>query len=182
MLTNRDRNMLSFLKILGKILLVIFLITLLVTLFGYIGDYLKSIKQATVGDSVNIGGQSRTTPSVTIGNTLVPVEVVKDEQALQKGLSGRTSLDQNSGMFFIFPRASIYRFWMPDMHFPIDLFWINNGQVVGIEQDMSPYFDPSNPRYYSPSVPAQYVLEVNAGFARRNNIRVGDPVIFNTIR
>jgi uncharacterized membrane protein (UPF0127 family) len=84
-------------------------------------------------------------------------------------------------MLFVFPKASIYSFWMPDMNFPIDILWINNGRVVDTDENMTNIFDPANPRYYSPSSPAQFVLEINAGFIRRNNIRIGDPVIFNNI-
>ena len=174
-------------KIIGRIVIVIILIVILMALFGYLGKYLSYLKQAIVGNptATNTTYPSPVTnasPSVTVGNTIIPVEVARDYQAIQQGLSGRPYLDQNSGMLFVFPKASIYRFWMPDMNFPIDIFWINNGQVVGIEENMSPDFDPANPKYYSPRVPAQFVIEVNASFARKHNIRVGDRVIFNNIQ
>ncbi|TAK57169.1 DUF192 domain-containing protein [Patescibacteria group bacterium] len=183
----------DILKIIGRILLVIILIVILLALFGYLGTYLQSLKYSIVGDSTQTPssyttmtttntGQPTTAPSVTIGNTVIPVEIARDYASIQKGLSGRAYLDQNSGMLFMFPKASIYRFWMPDMYFSIDLFWINNDQVVGIEENMSNDFDPAHPRYYSPTVPVQFVVEVNAGFARRHNIRINDRVIFNNIR
>ncbi len=166
--------------------IVIILIVILVAMFGYLGKYLSYLKQSIIGNPTPTSNTyssttANTAPSVTLGNTIVPVEVARDYQSIQKGLSGRPYLDQNNGMLFVFPKASIYRFWMPDMNFPIDIFWINNGMVVGVEENMSHNFDPVNPRYYSPSVPAQFVIEVNAGFARRHNIRVGDRVTFNNI-
>jgi len=179
--------MISFLKILLKIIIVVLLIGALFALVGYIGRYVQSLKQSLVGvptQTVPTGSytpQKSTVPSVTVGNTLIPVEVARDYTSIQKGLSGRPYLDQNSGMLFIFPKASIYRFWMPDMNFPIDILWINAGRVIDIEENMTNVFDPANPRYYSPSSPAQFVIELNAGFIRKNNIRPGDQVIFNNI-
>lgn len=179
--------MISFLKILMRIIIVLLLIGALVALVGYIGRYAKSLKQSLVGQPAqttptgSYTSQNSTSPSVTVGNTLIPVEVAREYAAIQKGLSGRPYLDQNSGMLFVFPKASIYSFWMPDMNFPIDILWINNGRVVDTDENMTNIFDPTNPRYYRPSSPAQFVLEINAGFIRRNNIRIGDPVIFNNI-
>ncbi|MBI2096727.1 MAG: DUF192 domain-containing protein, partial [Candidatus Sungbacteria bacterium] len=97
-------------------------------------------------------------------------------------LSGRDSLAYNHGMIFIFLQPGLYRFWMPDMHFPIDIIWIAGERVVGITGDISPEFDPDHPVFYTPPVPAQYALEVNAGFAAANNIKAGDKTIFNGIK
>lgn len=117
--------------------------------------------------------------SVVIAGTKISVEVAEDTASREKGLSGRISLAAESGMFFIFPRAGSWRFWMPNMNFPIDIIWIEDGKVVGIEADVSNEFDPVNPRFYVPPKPVQYVLEVNAGFAKSKNVKVGDKVIFH---
>lgn len=118
-------------------------------------------------------------PSVTIGETVIAVELATTTEAVQKGLSGRASLGLQSGMLFVFSKPDIYRFWMPDMRFPIDIIWINGGRVVDISENVSNEFDPSAPRFYAPIKPVRYVLEVNAGFAADNDIQIGDPVVFN---
>ncbi len=46
-----------------------------------------------------------------------------------RGLSGREPLLVNQGMYFIFPVALSYGFWMKEMNFPIDIVWIYKGQV-----------------------------------------------------
>lgn len=176
----------TILKVIGRIIIVIILLIILFAMFGYLGKYMSYLKQSVVGSPTQTSSPysqtpSETSPSVTLGNIVVPVEVARDYSAIQKGLSGRPYLDQNSGMLFVFQKASIYSFWMPDMNFPIDILWINNGRVVDTDENMTNIFDPANPRYYRPSSPAQFVLEINAGFIRRNNIRIGDPVIFNNI-
>lgn len=122
-----------------------------------------------------------TTASVVIGQTIIPVELATTTAAVQKGLSGRTSLDSQSGMLFVFAKPDRYRFWMPDMRFPLDIIWINNGKVVDISENVSNKFDPANPNFYTPSQPAQYVLEVNAGFAASKHIQIGDTTILNKI-
>jgi len=117
-------------------------------------------------------------PYVRINSVEIPVEVAADAISRVKGLSGRTSLNEGNGMLFIFNKPAIYSFWMPLMKFPIDIIWLNNGKVVDISANVSNNFNPINPAVYNPSEPAQYVLEVNAGFSKKNNIKIGDSVLF----
>jgi uncharacterized membrane protein (UPF0127 family) len=120
-------------------------------------------------------------PRVIIGSINILVEVAKTEAAKTKGLSGRLALDKDKGMLFVFSKPDFYRFWMPEMRFPIDIIWINDQKVVGITPDVSHNFDPLKPDIYSPARPAQYVLEVNASFSAEKNIQVGDAVVFKNI-
>lgn len=117
-------------------------------------------------------------PYVVMGGEKISVEVVKDDAAIHKGLSGRTSLAMDHGMLFVLPKPDIYHFWMRDMHIPIDIIWIDEGRVVDIEKNVPPEFDPASPRFYTPSRPAQYVLETNAGFAEKNGVKAGDKITF----
>jgi len=121
-------------------------------------------------------------PYVRIGSVEIPVELAIDSASQQKGLSGRPSLDSQSGMLFIFNKPGIYTFWMPDMNFTIDIIWINDNKVVDINANVSNNFDPENPSFYEPVAPAQYVLEVNAGFAKTENIKIGDTVSLINIK
>lgn len=120
-----------------------------------------------------------TTPYVTIGSAKIFVEIAKDDVALRKGLSGRESLGPDQGMLFIFPKPDRYRFWMPDMRFPIDIIWIGaDKKVAAITPDVPPESNPASPHFYRPPKPAQYVLEVKTGFAKNKNVKTGDAVIF----
>lgn len=121
-------------------------------------------------------------PRVAIGAVNIPVELAKTPAEVQKGLSGRLSLDQDKGMLFLFSEEGNYRFWMPDMHFPIDIIWIDdNKRIVGVSANVSNEFDPANPKFYSPPSPARYVLEVNAGFVSRTGIKIGNSATFSNI-
>lgn len=120
-------------------------------------------------------------PCVQIGSVKIPVELARDMPAIEKGLSGRTSLAQEKGMLFVFPKPDYYRFWMPDMNFPIDIIWITKNRVADMEKNVTNKFDPQNPVFYTPSQPVEYVLEVNAGFSGKENINVGNKIIFYNI-
>lgn len=95
------------------------------------------------------------------------------------GLSYRERLKSDAGMLFVFDRPHIREFWMKDMRFPIDIIWIRDDVIVGIEHDVpapkaeTDYGD--LPRYYS-SVPVDEVLEINAGLAKSLDVRTGDRV------
>lgn len=111
-------------------------------------------------------------PVVRIGDVVIPVEIANSPDEWNRGLSGRQSLAEERGMLFIFPQPGTYAFWMPDMHFAIDIIWIGQDRrIVDISANVAPE---SYPERFMPSSPVQYVLEVNAGFAARNNIRIGD--------
>lgn len=67
------------------------------------------------------------------------------------------------------------------MKFPIDVIWLDeNYRVVNIIQNVQP---DSFPKIFEPSKSAKYILEVNAGFARRNDIKAGDDLnlLFNKL-
>lgn len=120
-------------------------------------------------------------PHVNINGVNIKVELATTSTQVQKGLSGRLVLEKDSGMLFIFPKPHLYKFWMPDMHFPVDIIWINEGRVVDIDREISNIFDPALPIFYTPSSPSQYVLEVNAGYSTAKNIEVGSPITFNGV-
>jgi uncharacterized membrane protein (UPF0127 family) len=110
--------------------------------------------------------------AITFKNVVVNVDVADTEALRAKGLSGRVSLPDGTGMWFAYRENGIYSFWMPDMHFPIDIIWFDeNFQVVSMQQNVTPE---SYPRVFTPDVPARYVLEVPSGFVQKNGIIIGD--------
>ena len=75
-------------------------------------------------------------------------------------------------MLFVYGDASTERcFWMKDMNFAIDMIWLDKDrQIVTIQSNVSP---DSYPKSFCPDKPAQYVLEVNSGFAKQSGWLVG---------
>ncbi len=123
-------------------------------------------------------------PSVQInGNTFI-VEEAKTNAAWQQGLSGRKSMPANQAMLFIFPKADYQQFWMKQMLFPLDMIFINNDKVVTIYQNVpipAANANLSSLPIYASSSPADYVLELNAGTVKKDNIKVGDTVTYSNL-
>ncbi len=114
-------------------------------------------------------------PAVVIRDITVPVEVMRTAEEKRQGLSGRMSLEANSGMLFLYDAPGYYAFWMPDMHFDIDILWLREGKIVDLRTQVP--HDPGTPLpTYRPRAPADSVLEVNAGFSASHGWSIGDPV------
>jgi uncharacterized membrane protein (UPF0127 family) len=114
--------------------------------------------------------------AVEIGSVKVFVDIANTRETQEQGLSGRINLKSDEGMLFVFPRPDKYSFWMKDMLFPLDIIWLNNDlKIVYIKKDASPR---SFPESYAPPENSRYVLEVTAGFAEKNNLKVGDVAKF----
>lgn len=115
---------------------------------------------------------------VTLKGERFTVEVADTPAEHMQGLSGRNSLADNGGMFFIFDKPDTYGFWMKDMKFSIDIIWINGDEVVYVTRDLNPN---SYPSIFSSPSPADKVLEVKAGTAERLNIVGGDNVSVGSV-
>ena len=115
-------------------------------------------------------------PKVEIGGKIINVEIADTNAKRELGLSGHKPLADDQGMLFAFDKAGKYPFWMKDMLFPIDIIWISEDyKIVYIEKKAQPS---SYPATFGGQVDAQYVLEVNAGFSDKNNLRIGDQIKF----
>ena len=116
---------------------------------------------------------------VLVGGKSFSVEVATSAVERARGLSGRESLGDGEGMYFIFDKAGDYGFWMKDMKFPIDIIWISGGKVVGIAPNAEP--EPEKPvwnlKIYYPPEPVDRVLEINSGVVDKDKIKIGDSVI-----
>lgn len=120
----------------------------------------------------------RTRPAVfkvaKIGAVSVNVEVVESLPAQQRGLSGRPSLSPDSGMLFVYKDKDIRHFWMPDMHFPLDVLWISDSAVVGLQENIPFASTNGSVPLFQSNVPVDMVLEVNAGWIAQNKAKIGD--------
>lgn len=116
---------------------------------------------------------------ISIGSKKVSVEIADDEEERRKGLGQRETLGEDEGMLFVFPAStSNIIFWMKDMAFAIDIIWINDNKVIKIDENVQPEpgVDDHKLKRYYPENSVNLVLEVNAGFAEKNNINLGDNV------
>ncbi|MCJ7547581.1 MAG: DUF192 domain-containing protein [Deltaproteobacteria bacterium] len=105
----------------------------------------------------------------------VKVEVVTKPADQAQGLMYRRSLDKDSGMLFIFRQEEPQSFWMKNTLIPLDMIFISRDLVIVDIATMQPCITDPCPDYTSRQ-PAQYVLEVNAGYCRSHHITIGDKI------
>ena len=104
----------------------------------------------------------------------VAVEVMRTPREIQRGLMYRALLPPDDGMLFVFPRAGERRFWMKNTLVPLDIIFVGPGlKVAGVVADAAPRTTTTRSL---PGVESQYVVEVNAGWARAHGVEAGVPV------
>lgn len=103
------------------------------------------------------------------------IEVADEEGERMRGLMDRLNLPDNAGMLFVFDEDAPRSFWMKNTFISLDIIFINSDkEIVSIQKYTQPQTTTSLPSDY----PAQYVLEVNAGFSDNYNVSPGDIIDF----
>lgn len=124
--------------------------------------------------------QEKVTPSYAeMGGKRFSLLLAKTDKEKVAGLSNTNSLRQDQGMLFIFSQKGYYPFWMRNMKFPLDIIFIDTNTIVDIFQNLPPAStssDLSKIPVFRPKKQANFVLEVTAGIAKKNNIKIGDKV------
>jgi uncharacterized protein len=149
-----------------KILLAFALLLIVVGAFYVTSSYLKGGKPLSL---------FKKTPVVTIGDHNFKVVVASSQKEQEIGLSKTKSLSQDQGMIFLFQKLDYYLFWMKNMKFPIDIIYINNDKIVTIKNNVQiPKNNVGNLTIYSPTEPADKVLEIQAGLSQKYKFKNGD--------
>ena len=111
--------------------------------------------------------------NIYINKQAIKAEVARTPYQFYQGLSKRASLCPDCGMLFVFSDFDERTFVMRDMMFPLDIIFIAKGKVVKVYENLAPEGDkPQN--LYNSEVPADQVLEINAGQAKAWGIKIGD--------
>ncbi len=142
-------------------------IVILLTIFGGIG-LLFVTKSA---EAPSVSEEFGETVSFIFAGREMLASVADTPEERRLGLSYTTVLPPHVAKVFIFDISDRWGFWMKDMNYAIDIFWISaDGVVVHIEPNVSP---DTYPRTFVPNVAAMYAIETVAGFAYDNNVYVG---------
>lgn len=112
------------------------------------------------------------TTTVRVDGVEINADVAQTQAQLEKGLGGRDSLADKTGMWFVFPYPYQWGIWMKDMKFPIDIVWLDESlKIVTIKQNVSPE---TYPEAFYPTSLASYVLELPAGTVEKYHFATGD--------
>lgn len=109
---------------------------------------------------------------IKIASITIKAEIANTPSERIKGLMEREKFPLNQGMIFIFDKKDRYPFWMHNTKIPLDMIWMNESSIVYIVENAQPC--DSNCGTYWPDENALYVLEVNAGIVKRDNLKTGD--------
>ena len=86
-------------------------------------------------------------------------------------------------MLFVYDEDGPRTFWMPDMHFPLDMVWIRaDCTVAGVTADVpNPPLDTPRDqlKLYPSAGMVRFILELNAGQAAASGIEAGGTVKFD---
>ena len=108
---------------------------------------------------------------MSIAGVDVEASVAATPKERKTGLSGTPFLPSGVVKLFIFSKPDKWGIWMPDMHYPIDIIWLDEvATIVHIETDVHP---DTYPETFFPDEPALYVIETNAGFVDKHSITLG---------
>jgi uncharacterized membrane protein (UPF0127 family) len=113
---------------------------------------------------------------------VLKVEVMVKDEDRAMGLMFRSSLPTDQGMLFIFEQSDFHGIWMKNCKFPIDILWLDDQKaIVHLEESVPPCKADPCP-VYQPLRKASYVVELNAGQARREKAVVGKSLEFQLPR
>lgn len=108
----------------------------------------------------------------------ITVELAVNPEERERGLMFREELEPDQGMLFVFEEEDLYSFWMKNTLIPLDIIWLNSHlQIVHIEKNVPPCPREPCPGYL-PRYPALYVLELKAGQAEANDLKLYERISF----
>lgn len=108
----------------------------------------------------------------------IKVSVADDNRSRSEGLMNVMSMPENSGMLFIFNNEQPRSFWMANTPISLDIIFANSDRtIVRIHRNTQPYSQES----IQSEQPAQFVVEVNAGYTIEHDISEGMKIGINGV-
>ncbi len=103
------------------------------------------------------------------------IEIAESEYETQTGLMYRDGMTDTQAMLFIFADEQMHSFYMKNTAFALDIIFIKKDLTIGsFQENAQPFSEESR----SSQGPIKYVLEVNAGLAKKWLLEVGDKIEF----
>jgi uncharacterized membrane protein (UPF0127 family) len=111
------------------------------------------------------------------GDQAFQVEIADTWWSRTRGLKGRESLPDDSGMLFVYGKAQMRTFWMKNTPLSLDMIFIDSqGNIVHIARNTVP----NSTEPISSHKPAKAVLELKAGTPSSQTLRPGDQAVHAT--
>ena len=101
------------------------------------------------------------------------IEIPSTAGEFKAGLMFRESLDEDSGMLFMFDSIDYHSFHMQNTTIPLDIAFIDKWGIVESIKELKPL----SKEHVGSNSPVLFALEVNRGWFNENDVKVGDKVI-----
>jgi len=109
---------------------------------------------------------------LTISGYEIAAEVAHTQLSRSQGLMYRESLEENTGMLFVFPSSGYYSMWMKNTYIPLSVAFIDvRGVILNIAE-----MQPETLTSHDAAGMAKYALEMNKGWFAARKITVGAQV------
>lgn len=152
---------------------------------------------ANLGGCEDTGKAGANVAPVKIAGKTYFLEIASDNPTRTRGLGGRTSIEDDGGMIFVFPsRESVLEFVMRDCPIDIDIIFTDaSGRVVathamtkeeprgegeGKAGEQNDTYELRLKRYSS-KFPSTFAIELKAGTLAKINVKEGDKVEFDAL-
>ena len=113
-------------------------------------------------------------PWVEVGGERFSVEIADDNATRARGLMFRDALAPGHGMLFIHDQEERQAYWMKNTRIPLDILYFDSSlRLVSQQREVPPCSAGDACPPYPSNAPALYVLELNAGEARRLDLSNG---------
>lgn len=113
-------------------------------------------------------------PAVELAGHRYVVEIADTDETRARGLMFRDQLAEAHGMLFIHDNEAPQAYWMKNTRIALDILYFDDERrLVSQQRDVPPCSGGNRCPPYPSSAPARYVLELNAGEARRIDLQNG---------
>lgn len=110
--------------------------------------------------------------TLTAGMYRISAEVAQTPEQQAIGLMHRKEMPQHAGMLFVYERPAPLCFWMKNTLIPLSIAFLNeDGSIINIAE-----MKPLSLDSHCSARPAQYALEMNAGWFSRRGFKPGDRI------
>ncbi len=116
--------------------------------------------------------------TVKIGGQEIHVLVADTYNHRLKGWSDKKDMGKYGGMLFVFPGSGQHAMVMRDMHFPLDIVWLDGNKIIDIAPNLPPELGVPEEQLivYRARAESTLVLELPAGFKDQTGLKIGDIV------
>lgn len=143
---------------------------LLIIVFGVLAVFFISLLMLPDKNGNKLVKESASS-CLQVGSNCFEVERADTNEKRMKGLSGRSGLGGNHAMLFVFETPEEVCMWMKDMRFSIDMLWLDDTSTIKkIKENVAPQ---TYPKAFC-SNDTKYVLEIDAGLAKKTGVKIGD--------